>query len=136
MKNLMKVFFFAMLFFPAHSVFAQQSIIKDILDPVRQVVINTQVGSTVSVDVKVTDVTGSLLSNLLSVQASLNNASNNFRIKNVQQNVQNYLISFQVEYIATEEGEDIADISLEANINLPPFIPVSKDLVRIKVIVD
>ncbi|MDR3057296.1 MAG: hypothetical protein LBU84_04045 [Prevotella sp.] len=136
MKNLMKVFFFAMLFFSAHSVFAQQSIIKDILDPVRQVVINTQVGSTVSVDVKVTDVTGSLLSNLLSVQASLNNASNNFRIKNVQQNVQNYLISFQVEYTATEEGEDIADISLEANINLLPFIPVSKDLVRIKVIVD
>jgi hypothetical protein len=29
-----------------------------------------------------------------------------------------------VEYTATEEGEDIADISLEANVNLLPFILV------------
>lgn len=46
--------------------------------------------------------------------------------------------NFHVEYTATEEGEDIADLSLslEANINLPPFILVSIDLVKIKVIVD
>lgn len=137
MKKLAKLFLLILMLFPAHSLFAQQqSVIRDILDPVGNIVINTEVGSTVSVDIKVTDITSSLLSNLLSVQASLNGASNNFKIKNVQRNVQNYLISFQVEYTATEEGEDIADISLEVGTNLPPFIPISLDLVKIKVVVD
>lgn len=136
MKKLLKLFLLAVMLYPAHNLFAQESIIQDILDPVGSIVVNTTVGSTASVDVKVTDFTGSLLSNLLSVKASLNGASSNFQITNVQTDIQNYLISFEVEYTAMDEGEDIADVSLEVKTNLPPFIPISLDLIKIKVVVD
>lgn len=134
MKKLLKLFLLAAVFYPTHNLFAQESIIQDITDPFLGIIeLHTTVGSTVSVDIKVTDITGSLLSSLLSVSASLNGASSNFQITNVQTDIQNYLISFEVEYTATDEGEDIADVSLDVTI---PFLPFSKDLVKIKVVVD
>lgn len=123
MKKLLKAFLVVALLFPANSLFAQ-SLVKDILDPVVDGIVTARTGTPVTLDIEVTDITGSLLSNLLSVNVSLRNAtSNNFQIKNVQRNSPNELISFQVEYFSDEEGMETTEVVLETGVNLIPIGP-------------
>lgn len=86
MKNLIKSIVLAVMLFSASGLFAQQSITWDILDPVREIELNGDVGSSVTVNVYVTDITGYLLGNLLSIQPTLIGNTYNALITNIETN--------------------------------------------------
>ncbi|MDU1906380.1 MAG: hypothetical protein E6772_16540 [Dysgonomonas sp.] len=123
MKKFLKLFLLIAILYPTHNLVAQEQepIILDIHDPL-QIVLAAEIGSTASVNVKITDITGSFLSSLFTVSAYLDGNNSNFRITNVQTNIENYLIDFNLEYTPRQENQAPYEMTyVVVDVSRPPF---------------